>query len=1180
MINGAVEFPPEIVDAQNKGNLVIFAGAGVSIPEPSGLPSFDCLADLIGAECRPRRKGENPQLNEPPDEYLGSLHQGGKSVKVHEKAAEILLRKDSSPTSLHAALLRIFFPKSPVRLVTTNFDRHFSTAAQTLGISDLSTYMAPALPLGNDFEGLVYLHGASWKQPGKIVLTDRDFGRAYLTEAWASRFLYQMFLHYTVLFVGYSHNDVVMKYIAKGLPTNLGHRRFILTEKNDREWAPFAIQPLYYDLREEPNSHLALTESIEEWAVGTHRGLHEKAEIIRSMFESVPPLSKSKEDHYLRDAVRDPETAKFFRKHSKRSEYLQWARSHHVLEPLFSAEALDEAAAQIAEWYICQCIPSHHDEALRVYQQLGPALNPAVCRNIAHALRYSRDPGYKPVFSRWVAILLNQEPQILRFEQWERLLHSCSWPGERDISLLLLERCFSPILVLRESFDFFAPLDSREEKTYLEYEVNIAKEQVHWLRSAWDRLFKPNLSQLNHQLHAIITTSFEKASGLLRIGNRNEPFHDPLGFRRLNIRFRGSLYGDHVLDVMISAALDLMNFNIENHGPATDGMLQAWENSRSPILTRIATLGISQHQTRTADEKLQWLAEKKISFLILAQAEVRELLKNAYPPATPGAQQSLLDYLFREFSAVENESHEQFEIFKLIESIVEFDPHGTAAKEVFTEMQKMHTHLKPRRSGSEESFHLRSRAMGEGIDFDKILSKSPAHWIGPLIGQKRPERSDFDLDEKIHALMGAVSRNPDWGFEAQKFLVEQNVQEPAFWNQLFNGWREAKLDSTKWCLLIDSFSKLPDWQPCAEGIAEILSEGTRRTENAMPKELFNKAFSLSQRIFVTLEKKAPFIKDAPEDWLGLAINRAGGNIAQFWLQYLANLKESQPENWKGIPDGLKTLFETVLASSSDDAKLARVVLASQLHLFFFLDADFATESLLPLFDWQKDPEQANQSWQGFLIWGNWKTSFLDLLLPFYHQTLDRIDELNEMAQESFVQHIAGIAVYGVEQPWVAAWLPQYISAFQVSQRQKFAQTLRHILEAMSPEASSQLWDRWLKIYWNDRISRAPAPLDEEEVSDMAAWPLSLKDHFPEAVELLDQSPPPQWLGIDIEKDISRDFIIAQTDATGKYLNLILPTLRRDDYQIKEAQEIFAELLATGLSENIAKNIRNSLTDLE
>src|SRR5690554_7670999 len=44
-----------------------------------------------------------------------------------------------------------------------------------------------------------------------LVITDREFGRAYLTEGWARRFLVALFRKYVVLFVGYSHDDLDRK---------------------------------------------------------------------------------------------------------------------------------------------------------------------------------------------------------------------------------------------------------------------------------------------------------------------------------------------------------------------------------------------------------------------------------------------------------------------------------------------------------------------------------------------------------------------------------------------------------------------------------------------------------------------------------------------------------------------------------------------------------------------------------------------------------------------------------------------------------------------------------------------------------------------------------------------------------------------------------------------------------
>jgi hypothetical protein len=662
------------------------------MPPPANLPDFNQLADRVGTGCRLRRKGKPGEPDEPPDEYLGFLHRGGAGVRVHERATDILLREDSKPTALHTALLQVFFPKMPVRLVTTNFDKHFSTAADDLGIKD-PTYTAPALPLGNDFEGLVYLHGTCWAQPNKIVLTDGDFGRAYLTEAWASRFLYQMFLSYTVLFIGYSHDDVVMKYIAKGLPANLGSRRFILTEKRDRQWEPFGIQPLYYDLQDGDNPHIALTEGMQEWVIETHRGLHEKSGKIRSIVEIAPPVFGTKDDHYLHDAVRKVETARFFRKHTKKPEYLEWARNHGILKPLFSAESLDEAGAQIAEWFVDHCIPLHHEQTFAVFQKLGPSLNPDVCRQIASVLLYGKDPGLRPVFARWVAILIGQTATTLRYEQWELLLHSCLWPNDREIAILLLERCCCPSLIVKESFDFYASLDSGEEKQTLDYAVDIAEENSFWLYKAWKEFFAPHLAELSDQIESIVTASLEKANSLLRIGGKTELFYDPLGIGRKNIRHRRSLGGSHALDALIDAALDLMDFHINNDQSNAQRIIDRWGRSDCPILNRIATQGLEDLTARSADDKIQWLGKKNISFLIFARSEIRGLLKITYSLASPAVRGNFIKYLYQLLLAAENESHEQFEISDLISWIAEADPKCEITSETYSMLREKYPQL-------------------------------------------------------------------------------------------------------------------------------------------------------------------------------------------------------------------------------------------------------------------------------------------------------------------------------------------------------------------------------------------------------------------------------------------------------------------------------------------------------
>ncbi|NBF08134.1 SIR2 family protein [Pseudomonas sp. Fl4BN1] len=215
-----LDFDNSILDALNRDRLVIFAGAGVSVGSPSNLANFWTLAEQIA-----HGTGKEPYV--PLDRFLGELSHDG--VTVHERAGKHLSPPESAPNALHHDLVRLFGKPDRVKIITTNYDLHFETAADTVFSSRPEIYAAPALRLGSDFSGIVHVHGALPKTRN-LIMTDADFGRAYLTEGWAKQFLLDVFSHYTVLFIGYSHDDVVMNYLARALPSGRSERRFALTE--------------------------------------------------------------------------------------------------------------------------------------------------------------------------------------------------------------------------------------------------------------------------------------------------------------------------------------------------------------------------------------------------------------------------------------------------------------------------------------------------------------------------------------------------------------------------------------------------------------------------------------------------------------------------------------------------------------------------------------------------------------------------------------------------------------------------------------------------------------------------------------------------------------------------------------------------------------------------------------
>ena len=122
---GPLQIDDRILDAIRDDQLVIFAGAGVSMGAPANLPNFPQLATDIAAGTSIAKEG-----NEPIDRFLGRLdHQ---KLNVHLRAAQRLSKAQGSPTALHLDLLRLFRSIDRVRIVTTNFDLHFEAAAMTV----------------------------------------------------------------------------------------------------------------------------------------------------------------------------------------------------------------------------------------------------------------------------------------------------------------------------------------------------------------------------------------------------------------------------------------------------------------------------------------------------------------------------------------------------------------------------------------------------------------------------------------------------------------------------------------------------------------------------------------------------------------------------------------------------------------------------------------------------------------------------------------------------------------------------------------------------------------------------------------------------------------------------------------------------------------------------------------
>ncbi|MDD9802522.1 MAG: SIR2 family protein [Deltaproteobacteria bacterium] len=328
-VRGGPDIPYEVLIAQEDERLVLFCGAGVSIK--AGLPDFKKLIDGVYAECGEAGPEPNSEEERAFDAkayglVIDLLEERLGSQQFRESVRKIILRVPFIPDlSVHSAILQLSanHKGQQKRVVTTNFDLLFEKAG-----SNLISYSAPALPVPklDRWTGIVHLHGRinSDHQERDLVLTSADFGTAYMSEGWASRFVVELFRNYTVLFIGYGINDPVMRYLLDALEADRKWRgenqnayAFVENDKKS-EWASKKVVPIFYD---SSGYHYLLHETLEAWSSQWSGGRLSKISTMRQLAIGDPQAMQNHEKNNLIELLQDPKVANKFAEMGKQTNF-------------------------------------------------------------------------------------------------------------------------------------------------------------------------------------------------------------------------------------------------------------------------------------------------------------------------------------------------------------------------------------------------------------------------------------------------------------------------------------------------------------------------------------------------------------------------------------------------------------------------------------------------------------------------------------------------------------------------------------------------------------------------------------------------------------------------------------------------------------------------------------------
>lgn len=240
-IENGCDIPQALLEAYLKGDVVFFCGAGVSkakakLPDFTGLTkevleglglsvehNIYKLLEFIIDEKQQQGSLMGYSGLVSVDKIFSYLERDFPESEIRQKVCSALKPSPNVDLSAHRIILKLANHNNKLKLVTTNFDRLFEQASDSLLQSKI--FVPPQLPplhFGQELDNLVYLHGCvnddyTDSLSPHFILSSADFGNAYLSDGWATQFLKSLLDNYHLVFIGYSADDPPVSYLLEAL---------------------------------------------------------------------------------------------------------------------------------------------------------------------------------------------------------------------------------------------------------------------------------------------------------------------------------------------------------------------------------------------------------------------------------------------------------------------------------------------------------------------------------------------------------------------------------------------------------------------------------------------------------------------------------------------------------------------------------------------------------------------------------------------------------------------------------------------------------------------------------------------------------------------------------------------------------------------------------------------------
>lgn len=1080
MYLGDIDLPADLIDAHATGNLVLFVGAGASVGPPSSLPNFKDLVKQI-------RDGSNladvitdDELEKQPlEEILGRINDDHE-VDVHRRIRDITNKENSRPSPLHKAIVELAC-SSVVRLITTNYDQHLSRLLVTQGVDE--HYLGPALPVGDDFTGIVYIHGRADQEPRRLISTDEDFGKAYLNDAWAARFLDRMFLSFPVLFVGYSHNDTIMKYLARGLGGRSARRYAFVSNDGDGFWRRLGITPIICSHSDQPKTLTALATRSSEGLLGSRNR-------IRDLVSNQDPSPVPETVSYLETVLAEKNTVRFFCEYARGPAWLRWAETTPQFATLFrpSPHVDPEITQQLAAWFADNYVTDDDvsDHAFKIVADVGGHLGDDLLFCVARQLARGVTPLTKRM-RRWLLVVANNGNNRFTASFLESVLSPSSMREDPTTALFVLDYLSEPMILPTRTYSALFAASFRP----------IARDSDTALRDVWEKTYRPSLEAYAPQYLDIVERHIRRADLQLAMAS-NADQQQPSDWRpSIKVADRDT---DSPLGFHIDVTRECIEYLLSSGPAAAGSRLDAWAESNVTLLRRLAVHGWTIRPDKSETDKLNWLLDSGWLHVRDLRSETTDLVLSTSVAADEGVLSALVDDIRAHSEDDKYAPHRSHTLLTALAKTVD----RTFVNEALAALAKAHPEVivQPAEPRLEDQIWA-AAPPSDTTELHRKLSEQLDDTAAALAACAAAI-TNWDDERRWDLLADAVTsvsvESPDI---ALKLLDAIGSGVPEVHVAVVRGLAGSTPPAATIPRILIRISELK-LQPIVDWVSLMLGGFVSPGADSTAWHAIAESELLAERCWAAIP-----IQDTTDQWAesgyaSAALNHPAGRIAVFWVNRLGYLWRERGESWCGIPANTADYLADLISEESQRSDAVKVTFCRYIHFFHQADQEWCSQYLFPLLDWDKD-SHARACWSGFLSLGSLTNHLLaDGLLEMLVSTARHSDELDADGIRSLPGLLAKIAVEGEQNP--RSWIRDIITASTVDLNVAWTRAVRFELAALEPSAVESHWQQWIRDYTTDRAQDVPRTLDPRETSALANWCLFLTDSMSEAIDLIVEAP--------------------------------------------------------------------------